>query len=61
VDADEQHLLRMINRLDTGTGVTYQELVETLLDNPWTTLLDKGKIYEPNMGIVKVVTLLTPV
>lgn len=57
--AIERHLLHVINRLDKGKGVSYQELIEALVDNPWTTLLDKGKIYEPTMGTAKVVTLLT--
>ena len=60
VSDDERHLLRVINRLDKGKGVTYQDLIEALLDDPLNALLDKGKIYEPEISVVKVVTLLTP-
>lgn len=57
---NEKHLLRLLNQLDRGKGVTMTDLNDTIFWTPLTDLLDKGKIYEPTTGVFKIVTLLTP-
>lgn len=53
--ACESHMLSLIKRLDFGKGVHYTLLRDILLEDPWASLLDKGLIYEPVMGILKVI------
>jgi hypothetical protein len=59
VDTDEQYLLRLLNRLDKGKGVTEADLDDAIFWKPLVSLLDQGKIYEPIKGVFKAVTLLT--
>jgi len=54
--AIERHLLNLIKRMDCGKGVEESDLEDKLLWTPLNSLLDKGLIYEPIMGVVKCLT-----
>lgn len=53
--AIKQHVLGLIKRLDYGKGIDTGDLVELLVYTPLSDLLDEGIIYEPIMGIIKVI------
>ncbi|AEH60312.1 conserved hypothetical protein [Methanosalsum zhilinae DSM 4017] len=61
-DINEKIILRILNEMDQGRGVIYEKLMDTAkqhglseeqIDEATSSVLSKGKCYEPRIGILK--------
>ncbi len=61
-DTNEKIILRILNEMDQGRGVIYEKLIDAAkqhglseeeIDEATSSVLSKGKCYEPRIGILK--------
>lgn len=64
LERNKERVLRALSELDSGSGLPYERLIETLeaqdldedaVEEAVQELMDEGKCYEPRLGILKLI------